>query len=170
MYGPSTCEGPKFLWNYRFLGLTLKGRIDLLYRDIDGANVIADFKSAFRSPRSPLQDPILTLRTYGLLLSGRYHQRETETALELLVLDDPPQARRVGPIGSAQRRSHLVDVTEKLDGLTQSATNQTWIGRVRPSCSGCAFFAHCPAVAAARRPKLIKRVALSLDELVHFDP
>lgn len=151
------------------LGFTLRGRIDLLYRDAEGTNVIADFKSALRPPRSPLQDPVLTLRTYDLLLSRRYERPDTETALELLVLGDPPHAQRVGPIGSDERRRHLADVTERFDRLAQSATNRTWIGQVRPSCSGCAYFTKCPAIAAARRPRFVKRVSLSVEELIEFD-
>ena len=146
-------------------GFTLRGRIDLLYRDADGANVIADYKSHLRPPRSPLQDPILTLRTYDLLLSPRYAKAEVETALELLILE-PARSVRVGPIGPSERLAHRAEVASRLDDIAAAAETGIWRGRVRPSCEGCAYFENCPAVAQARRPKgAPSRVSLKVDDL-----
>jgi len=146
-------------------GFAVRGRIDLLYRDQAGTNVIADFKSGLRKPRSPLQDPMTTMRTYDLLLSQRYEREDTVTVLELLVLE-PPGSERSLPIGAPDRQAHREEVASRLELLAASASTQTWKGRVRPSCQTCAFFRACPAVRSALKPvDPTTRVRISPDDL-----
>lgn len=143
----------------------LKGRIDLLYRDQDGTNVVADYKTRLRWPTSPLQDPMLTMLTYDTLLSTRYSSPDTETVLELLGLD-PPVSERSKPIAAEDREGHRGEIAQHLDRLAAADDTNVWLGRVRPSCDSCAFHAHCPALAQAWKPKgAPSRVALSAEDL-----
>lgn len=132
-----------------FGAFQVRGRIDLLYRAPDGARVIADFKSSLRAPRTPLADPMLAMRTYDLLLSQRYLDEAQETILELLVLRPPGVERDIA--GGAERDHHLSELQALLRLLADSFETSVWLGRVRPSCRGCAFFDGCPAVVAASK-------------------
>ncbi|RNM12995.1 hypothetical protein EFL26_16315 [Nocardioides pocheonensis] len=143
----------------------LKGRIDLLYRDHNGTNVVADYKTRLRWPKSPLQDPMLTMLTYDTLLSARYSSPDVATVLELLGLD-PPVAERSNSIMAEDRARHRSEIARHLDRLAAADGTDIWSGRVRPSCDSCAFHDHCPAVLEARRPKgSASRVALRAEDL-----
>lgn len=132
-----------------FGAFQVRGRIDLLYRAPDGARVIADFKSSLRAPRTPLGDPMLAMRTYDLLLSQRYSDEAQETMLELLVLSPPRVDRDIS--GGAERDHHLSELQALLRLMADSLETSVWLGRVRPSCKGCAFFNGCPAVLTASK-------------------
>lgn len=148
----------------------VNGRIDLLYRDSEGANVLADYKTRLRWPKSPLQSPMVTMLTYDTLLSDRYSNPDVETVLELLGLD-PPVVERAGPVAVEARTRHREEVGHHLDQLAAADKTNVWRGRVRPSCNGCAFQEHCPAVAQAWKPKgAPSRVTLLTEDLPPLDP
>ena len=148
----------------------LNGRIDLLYRDQDGTKVVADYKTRLRWPKSPLQDPMLTMLTYDTLLSARYGSPDAETVLELLGLD-PPVAERSKPVAAQDRVHHRGEIALHLDRLAAADDSNVWHGRVRPSCESCGFHDHCPAVVQARKSKgAPSRVALHASDLPPSSP
>ena len=143
----------------------LKGRIDLLDRDQDGTNVVADYKTRLRWPKSPLQDPMLTMLTYDTLLSARYSSPDLATVLELLVWHLPVVQRstlswpRTGRATVARSLATLIDSPQQTAPTSGAAASAHHAIPARSTTTA-------PRSAQARMPKgSASRVALRAEDL-----